>query len=285
VHDETPEPERLPNLFVIGAPKCGTTSLHHYLDQHPEVTMTTVKEPFVFVKPDWREQLARYAELIPGDARLRGESSTVYSQHPHFPGVPARIAEVTPDPRFIYMVRDPIERAIAHYRQHVVDGKESRQLSEALADYEEEASTFLCASRYATQLRLYLEHFEPDRILVLDQRDLLEQRTPTLERVFEFLGVPADVSSPQFERQLNRAEDHRLETTLGRRVRGSTPFRAVRRLPLPGALRRPLRRLVSRPIATGKLDPDLRRRIAGSLREEVAWLREFSGLELAGWSV
>jgi hypothetical protein len=275
----------LPTFFVIGAPKCGTTSLHFYLDQHPEIAMSSEKEPFVFVDPDWRSRLARYGSLFTSWARVRGESSTVYSQHPHYPGVPERIAEVAPEARFVYVVGEPIERALAHYRQHVVDGKEKRPPTEALADFEDEASTYVCASRYATQLKRYLARFAPERILVLEQSDLLECRARTMARVFEFLEVDPEFSSAALQRRLNRAEDLRTATAVGRRLRGSRTAAVARRLPLPRAVRDPLRRLLSRPVGAEGLDPELRARIAAALGDEVAWLREFTGRTFADWSL
>ena len=57
---------RLPNLVVIGGLECGTTSLHYYLDQHPEISMSKRKELHYFSRPDWRERTAWYGSSSPG---------------------------------------------------------------------------------------------------------------------------------------------------------------------------------------------------------------------------
>lgn len=274
----------LPTFFVIGAPKCGTTSLHFYLDQHPEIAMTTDKEPNVFAREDYRDKLGRYAGLFAALAAVRGESSVIYSEHPCWQGAPARIRAQVPEARFVYVVGDPVERVIRHYAQLVADGKASGQLDDALADFEEDYNGLACGSRYATQVRQYLGHFDASRILIVDQRDLLVAREPTLSRVFAFLGVDASFRSPAFDQVRNTQADRRTPKPLGR-LASSSPLAPLRRLRYPTAIRRRVRRHTSVPAPRPQLDPALRARFAASLREEVAWLREFTGLRFETWSV
>jgi hypothetical protein len=281
-----PKGATTPTFFVIGAPKCGTTSLHFYLGQHPEIDMTLVKEPQIFAGDDYRARLEEYGALFEqADAPARGESSAVYSQHPRWGGVPERIRSTVPDARFVYLVRDPVERAEAHYHEHLLAGKERRSIEEALADWRQPDSLFLCPSRYATQVRRYLGLFAPARMLIVDRGDLLAHRDSTLARIFEFLGVDPSFVSPRFEERLNVGEERRSPTSLGRWLRPTRAYEAAKRVPLPGAVRDRLERLVKRPLTRPQLDGALRERIADSLREEVEWLRAFSGQEFAGWSV
>jgi hypothetical protein len=174
---------------------------------------------------------------------------------------------------------------VAHYRQHVADGKEKRPLAEALADWERPDSLYLCPSRYATQLQQYLELFERSRILVIDRDDLLDRRTETLRRIFEFLAVDDEFTAPGFERELNIGEAQRAPTALGARLRRNPMFEAMRRAPLPPPVRRGVRRFASRPIAELALEPSFRARLADSLRDEIAWLRSFTGHSFATWSL
>src|SRR5687767_4299497 len=97
----------LPNLVVIGGLKCGTTSLHHYLNLHPEVEMSRPKELNFFVAelnwplgPEW------YASHFSGGTSVRGESSPHYTNRPRFEGVAERMRSVLTDARLVYMVRD-----------------------------------------------------------------------------------------------------------------------------------------------------------------------------------
>src|SRR5881398_2677233 len=110
----------LPNLLVIGASKCGTTSLHHYLGLHPEIGMSRVKELHYFVEEPTESSLRWYASQFP-DAPVRGESSPSYTQRHRSPLVAARIARVLPDVKLVYIVRDPVERLLSSYRFHRYD--------------------------------------------------------------------------------------------------------------------------------------------------------------------
>ncbi len=97
--------------------KSGTTSLHSYLATHPQIFMSLNKEPEYFAKQevfkgeDWYLSLFRSAAGI----QIVGESSTTYARLPYFPGVPDRIAKFNPEARFIYVMRDPVERSISQY--------------------------------------------------------------------------------------------------------------------------------------------------------------------------
>ena len=99
----------LPNLFVIGAMKCGTTSLHSYLNCHPDVLMSEKKETDFFVKElNWEKGLGWYKNLFDGEATIIGESSQNYSKYQWWPGVPERISNLIESPKFVYVLRDPV---------------------------------------------------------------------------------------------------------------------------------------------------------------------------------
>ena len=110
--------ERRPNLFIIGAMKSGTSSLHAYLGTHPSVFMCEPKEPGYFVEQlNLKRGRGWYSKLFHGaeGASIRGESSTEYTKAPMYGGVPQRLAEFNPQAKIIYLMRDPIERSISHY--------------------------------------------------------------------------------------------------------------------------------------------------------------------------
>ncbi|MBA2525290.1 MAG: sulfotransferase [Pyrinomonadaceae bacterium] len=276
----------LPTFFLIGAPKCGTSSLHHYLGLHPDISMSVVKEPQVFAGPDYDAgRVTLYERLLSRESRARGESSAVYSQFPRWANVPERIHAAVPEARFVYLVGDPVTRVVAHYSQRVLNGGERRSLSEATEDWNEPNSLYLCASRYATQVRRYLRLFPESRLFVVDQWDLLNRREDTLEKVFSFLGVDARFRSEAFAARLNTGERHRVPSRVGRSLEGSGVLEAARSVPLPGVARRPLRRLVSRRLDRPALDDTRRRQIEDALRPETEWLRGFAGRRFESWSV
>src|SRR5215211_1496876 len=152
----------LPNLIVIGGLKCGTTSLHHYLNLHPQVEMSRPKELNFFVAElNWPLGADWYASHFEASAPIRGESSPHYTNRPRFNGVAARMRSVLGEPGLIYMVRDPLDRMLSHYIHNVAGGYEDRPLTEALADPH---SSYVARSRYFFQLEPYLEAFGGRRI-------------------------------------------------------------------------------------------------------------------------
>jgi len=266
----------IPNLFIVGAMKCGTTSLHNYLDQHPAISMSSVKEPSIFVRPDWQEELAGYELLIHAQAPVRGESSTDYTKYPLYPDVPARIADVAPHAKLVYLVRDPVSRCVSHWLHNAQRGYEKRPFDEALRDCDNPQNSYVSPGRYATQLERYLEHFGLDQLLVLDQRKLLDDRRATVRRVFRFLGVDDGFASRGFDAELNRA-DWKLGP-LGARLRRS-PARAVYRR-LPPSLKPPLgwvRRRMLSPIERPDVDPVLKAELAAVYEDELNRLERLTG--------
>lgn len=266
----------LPTFLVIGAPKAGTTSLHEYLAEHPQIAMTSEKEPMCFAAPDWRERLGDYEELFERDAPVRGESSTAYSAFPWAPEVPDRVLEAIPDARLIYLVRDPIPRTLSHYAQNAWDRLPVRPFEELMSDLEDPMNMPVWCSRFATQLERWLERFPAERVLVVDQRDLLTDRAATLRRVFAFLGVDPDFTSRAWEVRHNTAGSHRAPNALHHRL--GRHARRLERLPV---LRRAVTRETPRPV----LSTEQRGRLEALLRPEAQRLRELTGMALEHWSL
>lgn len=266
----------LPTFITIGAPKAGTTSLHEYLAEHPQIAMSEPKEPMCFQPPDWVERMREYQRLFGRDADVRGESSTAYTAYPWAPEVPARVHATIPDAKLIYIVRDPIPRLLSHYAQNVWDGFDVRPFDELMDDLEHPMNMPVWSSRYATQLERWLAHFDQDRILVLDATELRSQRAETLRRVFTFLGVDARFQSPRWEREHNTASSHVVPTAAGRRLGRFADAMA----------RRPrLRGLVAREVRAPTLRPQQRERLVHLLRPEADRLRSMTGLRLSHWEI
>ena len=271
----------LPNLVVIGGLKCGTTSLHHYLNLHPQVQMSRPKELNFFVAElNWPLGRDWYGSHFRAGAPVRGESSPHYTNRPRFDGVAARMAATLPEARLIYMVRDPIDRMLSHYLHNAGGGYEDRPLPEALGDPH---AAYVDRSRYFFQLEPYLEAFEPDRIMVVSREELLRDRAQTMRRVFGFLGVDEGFTSEQFEREWETGT-----------AKGSGRFRVMDRavrLPglrtldrnfdrLPEPLRWRVERIVHDPDSGAAPKPELpvelRGRLVELLRPDVERLERFA---------
>lgn len=282
----------LPNLIVIGAGKSGTTSLHYYLGQHPEVFMSTPKELDFFQRKRWREQLDWYQGVFTEPAPVRGETSTGYSAYPIFEDVPQRIREVIPEAKLIYLVRDPIDRLVAHYAQHRINRKENRTLEEAvsraLRTGDDPLNPYLCTSMYATQVDRYLEVFPAERLHVIDNAEMRQDRRAVLRETFAFLGVDEAFDTPRFDEVLNTKRDQRRLGSVGARLMSSRAARLVEtHVPrrVRGPVTKPLTRALSDPVERPRLPAHLREELREVLAPEVDRLRRLTGKRFASWSV
>jgi uncharacterized membrane protein YkvA (DUF1232 family) len=202
----------VPNFFIVGAPRCGTTSLFDALGEHPDVFCCPVKEPNHFAtelreRPWVMESARRRGVLIePGSAALTvlprvaitpdydvylrlfedwagqravGEASTAYLLSPR---AAAAIAGRQPDARIIVVLRQPVERARSEIQMHA-------QLGRKLGDDEYGLPKTIRTSLYAPQIRRYLEIFAREQILFLLFEDMMADPAGSLRAVFTHIGV------------------------------------------------------------------------------------------------
>jgi hypothetical protein len=282
---------RPPNLIVIGAQKCGTTSLHYYLGLHPDISMSSEKElNFFLVERNWHRGLDWYQAQFRGEAKIYGESSPAYTHHPTFSGVAERMHSVVPQARLIYLVRDPIERLLSHYVHAYAEGEENRSLDQALADLA--GSPYVQRSRYAMQLEPYLKFFPLSRILVVPQEDLYRRRRETLREIFRFLGVANSFETRKFSRLMHRSSRKRRKNRIGLLIAHAPGLGIVRYLPqhlrgrdLTLGFERSLLWFFSRRIERPVIDEALRLRLRDYLKEDVGRLRRLTGQPFEGWCV
>lgn len=185
---------RRPNLFLVGAMKAGTSTLHRLLDAHPDIYMSKKpKEPSWFAgsnsgrSEDW--YLGLFSEA--GDARYAGEASTDYTRRPRLKGAPEKIRAYAPDARILYIMRDPLDRALSHYWWDVQYSVEGRPFKDAANRSREIRDV----GHYAMQIAPYLEIFGRERVHVLTLEALASNAPATLRALWNFLDLPpADVT-------------------------------------------------------------------------------------------
>ncbi|HEX4267600.1 MAG TPA: sulfotransferase [Steroidobacteraceae bacterium] len=197
-----------PNLFIIGAMKSGTTSLHEYLNTHPQIAMSEWKEPAFFVEEltlrrgeDW------YLSLFEnGSYRYLGESSTHYTRLPVFQGVAERLYRFNPDARLIYIMRNPFERVVSHYwhntqiRDFKLGGGEPRPLIKAV----KEDPQYLAFGDYATQLEPYINRFGRKALYALTFETLVQNPQRELDNIYQWLGLSPHALGEQFAQAHNQ---------------------------------------------------------------------------------
>jgi len=231
--------------------KAGTTSLHQYLNSHPDVFMSEPKEPGFFV-PEMRyypKSEEWYAGLFAsaGDVPIVGEASTHYAKLPLYTGVPDRILTYSPDARFIYLMRDPIERIISHYWHGVARLDEHRSMLLAV----QLDPNYLAFSDYRLQLAAYIERVGRERVLTLSFEQLIACPRDTLEMCFRWLGLDPSRGAPELPKANARPDEMRRVRGKGRLHRFSTTRAWDFFSPLvPRALK-----ARARALAVGRVDP------------------------------
>jgi hypothetical protein len=201
----------MPNFLVIGAGKAGTTSLYHYLKQHPQIYISPVKEPNFFAfegkklnfrGPDAKNEIKRiitniedYRALFRGvsNEKAIGEISPRYLSHPE---APERIRRYVPDAKLIAVLRDPVERAYSSYLMWVRDGFEPcSSFSEAIQDEKRRiennwaGGAYIYPGFYHEQLKRYFSIFNRNQIKIYLYEDFKTDPLYVLRDISRFLDV------------------------------------------------------------------------------------------------
>lgn len=258
-----------PNLFVIGAMKSGTTSLHNYLDSHPEIFMCQPKEPGFFVEEiAWRRGFSWYLSLFEQAEpthRYRGESSTDYTKLPTYQGVVKRIHQFSPQARLIFVMRNPFERIVSHYWhavRHISTGGLRKNIYTACMSDPQ----YLAYSDYPTQIKPYLELFAPEQIHFLLFEELVADKQRELERIHSWLGLTPAPTQPEQERAWN-ARPEKIDGVAGL---GLLNRFAYSKLWSALATRTPSRlKEIARRLAVTTIDQERQRKHVERLRREV----------------
>ncbi|GAB3855745.1 sulfotransferase [Nocardioides maradonensis] len=287
---------RMPNLFIVGAAKAGTTALHSLLTKHPDVCMSAVKEPHYFadVRPDpnMRHLVRRttslddYLKLFSRPtATFVGEASPSYL----FDATSAqRISAANPAAKIVVMLRDPIERAFSHYLMDVREGRQPRSFEDALAfdrTFRDRRWGTAChlyedLGHYADQIARYLDVFDKNQILVLESRQFATDRESVADALGTFLGLPAapflqeldESERNQFARPKSRTAAAIISNTFARR----TAQRIVPRRTRHTVRDRMLLARDQRPVMQDPVRRDLEERFS----EQVHRARAITGLAL-----
>jgi len=184
---------RLPDFAIIGAMKCGTSTLHEQLALRSGFFMSRPKEPNFFSdEPVFARGVEWYAGLFAAAApgQRCGESSTHYTKLPTHPRAAERLHALLPHARLVYVMRDPVERAVSQYLHEWSTREVEENFTEALDRHER----FVAYSSYARQLEPYLERFGPGRILPVFFERMIAFPDAELARVCRFLGDPSPES-------------------------------------------------------------------------------------------
>jgi hypothetical protein len=202
------------NLFIVGAAKCGTTTLHDWLDVHAEAAMCRVKEPNFFAthitgntsaySPPKNGEKIHYKIITDEDTynslfditpnkKVIGESSVIYLWDKD---APKKIYDYNPSAKIIIILRNPIDRAYSHYLMMYSIGQE--QETDFLAALKNDQTKpkiqgksylYLDYGHYYEQIKRYQTVFPKNNILLLSFKDLIAEPTKTASIIYDFLGL------------------------------------------------------------------------------------------------
>lgn len=283
---------RFPDFLIIGAPKCGTTSMMHYLDEHPEIYMPT-GEPHFFTyvaeeRPHWGvgdvEDYVRLFEDADSE-QLYGEKSTWYL---YSSTAAEQIQKYAPDTKCIALLRQPVDRAYSHWSFRVQNDWETLGFREAIAAEQERiergafwGTHYVHAGCYHEQLLRFYDRLGPEQVLILWFEDLARDSDAVVREALSFLGLaPNDSSSTD--------EAHNT-TSLPRsqmlnRLRRSPLIRRVAHA-FPDTIRVLCRKVYQRLNMAERpsLDPNVRAELTDRLAPDIKRLQRLLDEDLSHW--
>lgn len=261
----------LPDYLIVGAMKCGTSTLAAQLGAQPGIFMTEPKEPNFFSDDEvfarglaWYEDL--FAGAAPGD--LKGEASTHYTKQPTHPDALPRMAAALEAPKIIYLIRDPVARAVSHYIHEWTMGVMSGEIDTAFEQHEELAA-YGC---YAMQIAPYIDRFGRENVLVLSLEGMKAEPQATLERACAFIGYTGTPRWKDDLAQMNVSAERIRRFPMHKLVFDNPVAAALRRALIPQGVRdriKASRQMRQRP----EMSPATRARLIARFTEDFAQLR------------
>ncbi len=299
---------RIPDFFIVGAPKCGTTAMWHYLRQHPDIFMPSAKElPFLGSDLAIRPRLTRRQYLAHfADARAERRIGSSWVLHLCSRLAAQEIRDFSASADIVIMLRNPVEMLHSLHAQLVYSGQEIiTDFGAAVdADARRRQGTGRVSRRakrtgwtdlliyrehvqYADQVDRYFDVFGRERVHVVVYDDLAADVEQTYRRAARFLGV-ADDFTPQFG-VVNPNKESRSRA-LQNLLRPPVPVRIAAYAVLPASIRRGVSRIMQRvrdantTYATRQpVDADLRQRLCAEFAPEVERLSERLSRDLTHW--
>ena len=197
----------LPNLFIPGAAKSGTTTLHELLNLHPDISMSRLKEPVFwnnkkfekYEQVDW----INYKKLFNGNAKIFGESTTSYMYYNSF--IENIKQNYNKSPKFIFILRNPIDRYISHFWWMKGLGLEKNNIKDVInkgsqadfIEYDYYPKHYFQFGLYSKWIQRFIDNFGIENIKVITLEKLISNRLETTNSCFDFLGLKKLESIPE----------------------------------------------------------------------------------------
>ena len=283
------------DFFIVGAPKAGTTSLYHYLNEHPEIEMSSQKEPNFFSHEALRNQkiyydknrintLKKYHRLFERtDVNLIGEASVSYL---FYEDVPKKIITYNPDVKIIIMLRNPIDRAFSHYLMDFRLGLVSESFETIIRKQSEHKNAnlfyqqYVKVSEYTNQVKRYSEVFSKKNIYIIDYEVFKNQTSDIVDDVIIFLGL--DNNSKSFSNKRYNAYKEPKNNII-RSIYAFIPFRNMLSNILPEYINKTISDLLFDSGKKPKLSKSIRDFLKKHFESDVIELSKFLNKDFSKW--
>lgn len=297
-----------PNFFIVGAQKCGTTAMYHYLDAHPDIFMPVVKEPHYFGTDNNSTRLTRFRGSIDNYLALFDDATTETAIGEASPSyllsttAARELYEFNPDARILIMLRSPVELVYSLYHHARYMGDEpmptfreaiTPELEHGFDHHTNRTYSYLDVARNSILVKRYLETFPREQIKIILMDDFKRDLPGVYRDTLAFLKVDADFQ-PDFA-VVNASKDVRsksLQRTLEKlhltpsHVRDSRLFRAMTRL-MPAPIYefgiRQATKLYTREARYAPMDADLQGRLQVYFQSEIDTLGDMIDRDLTHW--
>lgn len=268
-----------PDFMIVGAQKCGTSTLAEILSSHPSIESCTIKEPHYFsTHQDWRAGLHQYEALFQTrEDCLLFEASTSYTFSPlRAPEIWKAIYSYNPAMKFIYLVRNPLDRIVSNYMHMYSRGYTKRSIEDSI----QRNRMYIDVSRFATQILPYIRQFGRDQVLLIDFDDLNARRESVVRDVAAFIGVDSTgfqgFEQVHANRSIGRGKRHH------RYDEPSLPLRLLRKL-APPLWDRLVRDSGPRFRVRPRLSPSFKRMILDQLELDIRETERLLDKDLRQW--
>jgi len=277
-----------PNLFLVGAMKSATTSLHNYLDVHPEIFMTQDpwKEPNYFVEElNYNKGLDWYSSLFDNvqSEKVIGESSTDYTKAPNYRDTHLKLHQFNPNAKILYVMRDPIERAISQYWWEVEYSAEGRDMKHGIL----ENDWIMNCSYYAQQIKPYIDVFGRENVYTLTAEELISEPNRVMKEIFEWLGVSTDIQLKDETLKVHNQSKSSVNRVMGAgllsKLKGGVVWDILKKV-IPPTLKWKLMKLLSRKVDKDSSGKELAiEAIQPIMKAQTAELSQLLGRDFPEW--
>lgn len=249
----------LPNTYIVGGQRCGTTSMFRYLTQNASVTGPMLEKGVHYFDTNYHQDADWYRSHFPTRRTVRlakqrnGVDLRVLEASPYYlfhPMIPERIHRLTPDAKIVVLVREPADRALSHHNHEVKRGFESLSFADAIAaedermageiermaadptyvSYAHQHHSYVGRGRYAEQIQRYDDLFGRDNVKIVRTQDLETEPASVVDDVLMFLGVPVmgKISFPHYNARSYSSMDADVQAQLRDRFAESDAWLADR---------------------------------------------------------